>query len=274
MAKKLCLKTHSPCRRWGDTELPSTLISLSLEFVTFRELASSQSVCHGWQLPTVLRNSLWKLQYKRDWCKKTKTNKKTDDNWAERYRVRWQRMQLSFVIGCALDCILQDTNRELPDEEVSLFHSESLPDLTAGEYFSRLLHQLPNVSGSAAIGAVALVRRIAADEGAGVPLDQMTAHRLLLAAVATASKAWDVDSKASDEEWSDIGGVSLEEFQSLEAQFVGLLQHRLLVPLDDYLRTYAELCGASAHPCRRKCELAEHCSLADVPMPKYPFGVA
>lgn len=85
--------------------------------------------------------------------------------------------------------------------------------------------------------------------GGGKPfqLNTLSIHRLLLIAIMTSSKFFD-DLYYNNAFYSKIGGVTLQELNALEVEFLALIAFDLYVPSKIYKRFYRELTNKALHP--------------------------
>lgn len=133
---------------------------------------------------------------------------------------------------------------------ISPFWSSSAPDITVAQYCRRIAAY----SGYGEIGVLmglTLVARYcqAADElpadctMQASPLTELTIHRLIIAAVAIASKA-NEDLFYQNAYLARVGGVQLRDFNELEAEFLRVTHYAVLISSDD-LKMVCERCAAA-----------------------------
>ncbi|KAK4952217.1 hypothetical protein LTR28_006742 [Elasticomyces elasticus] len=106
------------------------------------------------------------------------------------------------------------------------FFLKTAPSFTLSEYLLRLHHWCPHSSGVYLAAACYLHTLCVVDRL--VPATNRTIHRLSLAAIRIASKAWE-DNKWPQDRIAKVGGVSKRELRSLEVHLCFLLDFELFV---------------------------------------------
>ena len=120
----------------------------------------------------------------------------------------------------------------------SHFDSSRIPGITISDYLSRI-HQYADCSDSCYTLTFIYIDRLLQKNPSFV-LSRRSAHRLILASVVLAIKYSD-DLYADNVVYSRIGGVSLEELNTLEAEMLALLQYDLYVHPQLYTQYMREL---------------------------------
>ena len=135
------------------------------------------------------------------------------------------------------------------------------PRIALDRYLGRLVHYLDSYSeeapGVASFGLRALVvgstyvDRMGATFG--FELTSMNAHRVFMVCTLLASKMVD-DEPCSNEYYSNVGGVSLQEINQIEVALLKALDWNASVPTADYARAVAKfnpLLGFALEPSLR-----------------------
>jgi hypothetical protein len=116
-------------------------------------------------------------------------------------------------------------------EENTLFESKYRACMTVEAYLTRIEH-FSGCSPECFLIAPVLIGRLEASYGRAV-VRSATIHRLLLTAVMLAAKTQD-DEFLNNRCFAQIGGVSLEDLNTLELEFIVQLRHNLEVSRDEY----------------------------------------
>lgn len=118
------------------------------------------------------------------------------------------------------------------------FFLKSAPAFTLTQYLERLHRYCPHSPG-VYLAAAAYIHRLSVSDTL-VPATSRTIHRLSLAAIRIASKAFE-DNKWAQERIAKVGGVSQRELQSMEVNLCFLLDFELFVRAEELGRRMFEL---------------------------------
>ncbi|GAM88325.1 hypothetical protein ANO11243_063580 [Dothideomycetidae sp. 11243] len=110
------------------------------------------------------------------------------------------------------------------------FYLKSVPPFSLSEYLLRIHHYCPHSPG-VYLAAAAYIHRLCVTDML-VPATSKTIHRLCLAAIRVASKAFE-DHKWSQDRIAKVGGVSRKELKSLEINLCFLLDFDLFLRVED-----------------------------------------
>ena len=137
---------------------------------------------------------------------------------------RMQSRWLIGVVGCRLDGFMStSSNSSGPQRHISRFHSYVPEDSPPISQF--LMQFATCVSGESVLAAIAYISL--GQIYRQVPVNPMTIHRLLLAALIVAHKTWD-DQSFWNCEWEAIAGTGVRELNHLERGFLERIGYRTL----------------------------------------------
>jgi hypothetical protein len=199
------------------------------------------------------------------------------------------RSNLVGVIACTLEQLCPPIGRIPSDPHfLSLFHSSALPGISIRDYLVRL-SSYTRVSDEALIQTAIHIGRLARNGAAekrkmtlmNSSLTELSLrllsrphpringfspqpfevsihniHRLLLSALLTTAKLTD-DFFFNNHVYATLGGISLEELNRLEREFLQILDYRTVIEVDEFLLEYAMMndqarhgtwCQHGAHP--------------------------
>ena len=124
------------------------------------------------------------------------------------------------------------------DPNACLFDSKFVPSITIKKYLKRFV-EYSGCSKPCYIVAYIYIRR-ALEFNLGLMLSMQNIHKFILASILLAAKY--IDERCRDNEiYAKIGGVSLEEINSLEVAMLNLLQYNLFVKTKLYKENLNEL---------------------------------
>eukprot|EP00998_Keelungia_sp_KM082_P006818 NODE_3047_length_950_cov_62.871203_g3027_i0.p1 GENE.NODE_3047_length_950_cov_62.871203_g3027_i0~~NODE_3047_length_950_cov_62.871203_g3027_i0.p1 ORF type:complete len:186 (+),score=18.82 NODE_3047_length_950_cov_62.871203_g3027_i0:110-667(+) len=121
---------------------------------------------------------------------------------------------------CAL---LRET--PLTNSDVALFVADDMPEISVSDYVRRIV-QYGECSPACFVVALVYIGRVVQSHPSTYTAS--TAHRLIVTAVMLAAKARD-DAFFSNEFWSQIGGLPVQQLNALERAFLRLLSFELFV---------------------------------------------
>jgi|GEM_PF-4887139 len=183
------------------------------------------------------------------------------------------REALVSMISCILqrlwDCDETRISTETSKRNSS-FHAQWVFEVPIDEYFMWIVwHTKPgldNNSPEAGISNEALVLSLIylnqiKSEYPSFEFNRLTMHRLLLCSMLCAAKFLD-DCCYDNEYYAEVGGVSIEELNNLEIEFLALLKNSLRVKSKDYKVFYDALRGEGIYQgIHQNC----HCKFRSVP---------
>jgi len=170
-----------------------------------------------------------------------------------------RRKDLISLVSCALNSIFTSParmNDRLPEpKQITAFHSISVPGMSIQSYFKRLVEYI-DCSGEVFVLMLAHLNRIHMTKPE-FAIDSLTIHRLLLTALMVSAKFFD-DHVYNNAQWAGVGGVSCRELNSLEREFLILMDYSLFVTTDTFLATLSDLCRPILHTkCNGECKATD-----------------
>ncbi|GAB5355216.1 hypothetical protein AAMO2058_000186900 [Amorphochlora amoebiformis] len=143
----------------------------------------------------------------------------------------------------ALVCVLTKMCNENDAEECerprkTRFHAASIPPITVAEYIDRIAQYSTCSRGCFILALVYIDRIIHVNQDFFV--SSFNVHRLLITSVLVAAKYHDDDS-LDNGFYADVGGISCEEMNVMELEFLFLLNFSLKVSPDTFRRYSEEL---------------------------------
>ncbi|KAH7430383.1 hypothetical protein KP509_09G096500 [Ceratopteris richardii] len=114
-------------------------------------------------------------------------------------------------------------------EKLTVFHGQKAPSISVEQYVERIFIYA-NCSPSCFVVAYAYLDRIVHQQR-GIPITSLNVHRLLITSVMIAAKFLD-DSYYNNAYYGKVGGVSTQEMNRLELEFLFRLGFRLHITLD------------------------------------------
>ncbi|KAM6577756.1 hypothetical protein CsatB_029593 [Cannabis sativa] len=148
--------------------------------------------------------------------------------------------QALVVIGCVLEKWIRKNERviirasRLKDEEaISIFHGSKAPRLSLRQYLERVL-KYSKCSTSCFVVAYIYIHRYFHNRP-HFSLTSLNVHRLFITALMVAAKFLDDDCD-NNAYYARVGGVSTEEMNELEIEFLFSLDFKLQVPIQLFER--------------------------------------
>jgi Cyclin len=120
-----------------------------------------------------------------------------------------------------------------PQDRVSIFHACKVPSMEIETYYYNFLAYRMCSLEAMMVGLIYLDRFFWSGR-AGVPVDLLTIHRIMLLCCMMGSFIQD-DSPYLCGEWAHIGGVGKKELVELQILFLQLTNHRLHVTETDFV---------------------------------------
>ncbi|KAI7862671.1 cyclin-domain-containing protein [Spinellus fusiger] len=150
----------------------------------------------------------------------------------------------------------------LTPNTLTRFHSRTSPNITLSDYLCRIV-KYTSVEKSCLLILLIYIDRMC-DTHPHFTISSLTVHRFLITAVMVSSKAL-CDSYCTNSHYAKVGGVSTQELNALELEFLSLIDWRLSssgVVLQQY---YANL--VRQHPCYERLHTVNtHASLLELPL--------
>jgi len=128
-------------------------------------------------------------------------------------------------------------------QKATLFHSANTPSMSITEYLTRIRKYF-RCRDECFVVALVYIDRVAKAES-GMPVTALNAHRLLLIAVVLAAKFQD-DVHYCNAYYAKVGGLALQEVNSLETHFVKMLSWNLYVGPEEYQFYHNVVCEATS----------------------------
>jgi hypothetical protein len=133
------------------------------------------------------------------------------------------------------------------------FVGRDVPDLPVLEYCQRL-HKYFRCSPTVYLAALIYIDRMI--QNSDVTINKLTIHRLLIVSFVISVKYWE-DLHYSNQYYSQVGGVGLQELNKLESKMLNDIKYDLHIDEAQFQHYYAEL---AMHP-----ELCTTCRGEDIP---------
>ncbi|ORZ25716.1 cyclin-domain-containing protein [Absidia repens] len=141
----------------------------------------------------------------------------------------------------------------LTPANLTRFHSRIPPNITLSDYLRRII-KFTSIEKSCLLIILIYIDRVC-ERHSHFTISSLTVHRFLITAVTLSSKALS-DSYCTNSHYARIGGISTQELNALELEFLTLIDWRLTstgVVLQQY---YANL--VNQHPCYQRSRLTTH----------------
>jgi len=157
-----------------------------------------------------------------------------------------RRRTVVSTLACVMEQLFSNPADKLPaePEKLSLFHTEQVPAVSIGYYFQRLA-KYTEVSTECLMLSMVHINRIIATQPE-VEVNSLNIHRLLLTSIMCTAKFYD-DCYYNNKFYSRIGGVPLSELNTLEVEFLALLNFDLFVPEAVYVDFYLQVSNPDFH---------------------------
>lgn len=148
-------------------------------------------------------------------------------------------------VGAVLDSMVERADRGNLPYSNTCFHSAQPPNLSVKYYLARLQRYL-GCSGECYILGLLYIDRLL-KRRPWVAVTSLTAHRLVLCSLVLAAKFQD-DKFYSNGFYARVGGLTLQELNALEFEFMKLLDWQVHTMPDEYAFYNALVCRAAAAP--------------------------
>jgi len=127
---------------------------------------------------------------------------------------------------------IQVTQTQQEQEKLTRFHSKVEPGIGAELYLLRLAKYFQCNESCHVLALIYIDRVVKANPGE-IVLNNLTIHRLLAVATVVATKFLD-DSFYKNSYYARVCGLTLRELNNLEVYFVGLLNWKMMIPVNEY----------------------------------------
>jgi hypothetical protein len=139
--------------------------------------------------------------------------------------------QIIYALAKLLKHMARETTISSPPGQKTCFHSVKLPKVSLCSYASRI-HKYFRCTDECFVLCLVYIDRIV-KHNPDVQVTDLTCHRLLLTGCMVAAKFHD-DEYASNEYFARVGGIDTSELNSLEVEFLKLLNWKLYVRGSEY----------------------------------------
>lgn len=173
-----------------------------------------------------------------------------------------------------LACVLQklvDVNRKLDSpgaQVITKFHASQSPGISISDYLERI-NKYASCSTECLVLALIYVDRLI--QQSNFALTSLNVHRVIITSVMLAAKFFD-DQYFNNKYYAKVGGVPCKEINSLEVEFLFLVNFSLHVTEEVYYRYFSELMNHAANsacPCCAGGRVARIVSSPAYPLPRY-----
>jgi len=152
------------------------------------------------------------------------------------------------ILACVLNQLCSRNDKITPpDALITKFHALRPPAIELADYLNRIA-KYACCSGECFVLALVYIDRIIQSNPTFV-VNSLNIHRLLVTSVMLAAKFFD-DQYFNNSYYAKVGGVPPVEVNSLEVEFLFMMNFTLFVTTDTYKQYYTELCNhASSSAC-------------------------
>lgn len=157
------------------------------------------------------------------------------------------------VVSCIISRVIRRYENSSVSATYSKFTSAYIPSISVFEYLERILKYFHCSVECFVLSLIYIDRLI---KGARFVVNSFNVHRLLVTAVMVAAKYSD-DSFFVNSYYADVGGVSLDEMNELEAAFLDMIDYNLHVNILEYQKYHNELYN---HATSAGCRLCRCCN--------------
>lgn len=146
------------------------------------------------------------------------------------------------LVSSLVESILaaNDQLEESSDEQLSRFHSKAVPAITVQSYLERMLKFVP-FTNEVLIPILIYLDRVSAASkkasGRVFVISSLNIHRLLISSLVVSAK-FNSDVFFNNARYAKVGGITMDELNRLEIEFLFMTGFNLFVPLEE-LQTYA-----------------------------------
>ncbi|KAG2200647.1 hypothetical protein INT47_005803 [Mucor saturninus] len=139
------------------------------------------------------------------------------------------------IVSDLLESMLK-ANNQIPNTQITYFHSRAVPSITVLTYLTRI-HKFAPFTNEALLSILIYFDAIAKLEN-GFTINSYNIHRLLITSIVVASK-FTSDIFYANSRYAKVGGIPLRELNQLELEFLFLIDFQLHVTLEN-LQAYAD----------------------------------
>ncbi|KAJ1920809.1 cyclin-like protein interacting with PHO85 [Mycoemilia scoparia] len=132
--------------------------------------------------------------------------------------------------------------KHVQETSLTLFHARTIPTIHLFYYLSRILKYCP-CQNEVFISLVIHFRNIISKcrrKGIAFNIDAYSVHRLIIVGVTVASK-WFSDMFFTNTRYARVGGLPVDELNSLEVLFLSLLDFKITIPISELQRVGEEI---------------------------------
>lgn len=130
--------------------------------------------------------------------------------------------------------------RQRREGAITCFDAVELPDVSLRGYLVGRLHKHAGCSGACYVLAAAYIDRFMTSHKTAFTLSAINVHRLVLVTVVVAAKFLD-DNRCLNSYYASLGGLTLEELNYLEVQFLQFLGWNIFVSTEQFETYYRAL---------------------------------
>jgi hypothetical protein len=138
-------------------------------------------------------------------------------------------------------------NTAVPSDQrvLTAFHGVREPAVSIGSFCLTMMKS--EIGCSAEVLVLAMRHLVLLDTRKALPLDLLTIHRLLLAALVCSAKYHEDPPRRvhMNRNWALLGGISAREMGELEREFLALMQYNVFVPTSEFLNVQRAMCAAT-----------------------------
>ncbi|KAK8811967.1 hypothetical protein WA538_003237, partial [Blastocystis sp. DL] len=160
------------------------------------------------------------------------------------------------LISCILQNVVKQQDTGLASSPITPFTAMTIPRISLDSYYERIL-KYSNCSVECLVHSLIYIDRLI--QGGEVSVNSLSIHRIILTSVTLAIKYFD-DVFYLNSFYSQIGGISVDELNSLELEFLKDINFSLFVSWEDYQKYHNELCMHA------RSDLCPCCSRLQVPL--------
>ncbi|CEO99991.1 Cyclin [Plasmodiophora brassicae] len=145
------------------------------------------------------------------------------------------------VLACVLNQLCARNDQLVMDpDSVTKFHALRPPSISILDYLERI-GKYSACSGECFVLALVYIDRIISSNH-NFTVNSLNVHRLLISSVMLAAKFFD-DQYFNNAYYAKVGGVPCHEINSLEVEFLFMINFSLFVTTGEYEQYYTELCN-------------------------------
>src|SRR5947199_4339516 len=139
------------------------------------------------------------------------------------------------MLGCV---IIHNDKIPLTPANLTRFHSRASPSISVIDYLRRIVKYTATERVCLLILLIYIDR--VCERHRSFTITSLTIHRFIITAIAVSSKAL-CDSYCTNSHYAKVGGISTHELNTLESEFLSLIDWRLICSGDDLQQYYINL---------------------------------